>query len=86
MQFDTPFARRARLAKPWRRLRRRQLLRRLMLLLVGLALMVGAAWGLVWLVDVFQAYNPNYYEPKDIERQLHESVQRSRGSQPAPPR
>jgi hypothetical protein len=86
VQLDTPFGRRARLAKPWRRLRRRQLLRRLLLFLVGVILMAGAAWGLVWLVDVFQAYNPNYYEPKDIERQLHENVQRGRAAPSSPPR
>jgi hypothetical protein len=86
VRLDTAFGQRARLAKPWRRLRRRQFLRRLAVIVVGLVLMVGTAWGLVWLVDAFQAYDPKYYEPKDIERQLRDTVERGAGAPTTPAR
>lgn len=59
-------------SKPLRRLRRRRILRRLLIGLIGLVLIAAAAWGLVWMMDAFRAYNPQYYEPKDIDRQRYE--------------
>lgn len=73
VQLDSAFEQRGRLAKPWRRMRRRQMVRRLGLLLGGLLVMAGLAWSLIWAMDVFHAYDPKYYEPKDIERQQHEA-------------
>jgi hypothetical protein len=62
--------------RPLRRLRRRRLLRRLLMGLIALGLIALTAWGLVWLMDAFHAYNPKYYEPKDTERERHELQQR----------
>jgi hypothetical protein len=73
VQLDSAIEQRGRLAKPWRRMRRRQLVRRLELVLGGLLVMAGLAWGLIWTMDVFHAYDPKYYEPKDVERQQHEA-------------
>jgi len=37
--------------------------------------MALAAAGLVWLLEAMHVYNPQYYEPKDVERERYE-VQR----------
>jgi hypothetical protein len=84
VHLDTPLRKHTRLSRPLRRLRRRQWVRLILLVLFGFALMVAAAAGLVWLMETFRTYNPSYYEPKDIERQIHESKPRSGGA-PVPP-
>ncbi len=60
-----------------RRLRRRRRSRRFLLSLAALCLIALSAAGLVWLLETFRAYSPSYYEPKDIERERHEMLQRS---------
>ena len=72
VQFKAPLTRRTRYARPFRRLLWRQRLRRLWFVLVGLVVMAGAAYGLVWMLEALRVYDPKYYEPKDIERQWHE--------------
>jgi hypothetical protein len=49
--------------------RARTVRRRVFVGLISLALLALAAYGLVWLIEEFRAYRPQYYEPKDIERQ-----------------
>jgi hypothetical protein len=84
VHLDAPLGKRSRLSRPLRRLRRQHMVRRILLGLLGFVFMVGAAAGLVWLMEAFRTYNPSYYEPKDIERQLHENSSRS-GEGPVPP-
>ncbi len=57
--------------------------RRLFVGLISLALLALAAYGLVWLIEEFRAYRPQYYEPKDIERQQFQERQ-SGGPRPIP--
>ncbi len=45
------------------------------MILIGVACMALAAYGLVWLLDAMRQYNPKFYEPKDIERYLHQGGQ-----------
>ncbi len=63
-------------SRPLRRLRWRQLIRRGLIALTGLAVIAIAAYGFIWWVDQFRAYYPKYYEPKDIERQRYEQQRR----------
>jgi hypothetical protein len=72
LRLDSPLKPPGQHSKPLRRLRRRRFLRRLLIGLLGLALIAAATWGLVWMMDAFRAYNPQYYEPKDIDRQRYE--------------
>jgi hypothetical protein len=72
LRLDSPLKPPGLHSKPLRRLRRQRFLRRLLIGLIGLALIAAAAWGLVWMMDAFRAYNPQYYEPKDIDRQRYE--------------
>ncbi len=72
LRLDSPLKPPGLHSKPLRRLRRRRFLRRFLIGLIGLALIAAAAWGLVWMMDAFRAYNPQYYEPKDIDRQRYE--------------
>jgi hypothetical protein len=62
---------------PLRRLRRQRLFRRLLICLVALGLIAATASGLVWLLETFRTYDPNYYEPKDIERERYEMQRRA---------
>jgi hypothetical protein len=59
-------------ARPLRRLRLRQLLRRGLIILVGLLVIAVVAYGLDRLIESLRTYQPSYYEPKDVERQMHE--------------
>ena len=63
-------------SRPFRRLRRRQQIRRSLIALIGLAVLAVAAYGLSWWLEQFGAYSPKYYEPKDIERQWYEQQRR----------
>jgi len=63
-------------------LRRRRQLRRVLIGLIVLALIGLTAAGLVWLMETLRTYSPNYYEPKDIERERYEMQQRTSGSTP----
>jgi hypothetical protein len=80
VELHAPIEHRAPHARPLRRLRRRQFLRRLGFALVGLVLIAITTAGLVWLMEAFRNYNPKYYEPKDFERERYEIQRRSGGS------
>jgi cytochrome c-type biogenesis protein CcmE len=56
-----------------RRFRRRQRMRQALVWLVALAVIALAAAGLVSVMEALRNYQPHYYEPKDIERQRHET-------------
>ncbi len=58
--------------KPLQRARIRHALRRGFGILVAVACMAVAAYGLVWLLDAMRLYSPNSYEPRDIERYLYQ--------------
>lgn len=58
--------------------------RRLVVGIISLAMLALAAYGLVWLIEEFRAYRPQYYEPKDIERQQFQE-RRSGETQSLPP-
>jgi hypothetical protein len=81
--FPVKPERRGRLARPFRRLLWRERLHRLWLALLSLVLMAGAAYGLVWMLEALRVYNPTYYEPKDIERQLFEQQKGQPGTAPS---
>jgi hypothetical protein len=51
--------------------------------LISLAMLALAAYGLVWLIEEFRGYRPQYYEPKDIERQQYQQRQIHEGPSPA---
>lgn len=69
VQFHVPRERHALHSRPLRHLRLRRWFRRILLWLISLVGMAIAAYALVWLIGVLQVYNPQFYEPKDIERQ-----------------
>ncbi len=71
-------------AKALRRLRRRQLSRRIVICLAALSLIALSAAGLVWLMESFRTYSPVYYEPKDIERERYETQRRAVDTRPIP--
>ncbi len=50
----------------------RRALRRGFRILLAIACMAMAAYGLVWLLDAMRLYSPKYYEPRDIERYLYQ--------------
>jgi PilZ domain-containing protein len=79
VRFQVPLERRGVHSQPFRRLRRRQCIRRSLMVLIGLAVIAIAAYGFVWWVEQFRTYYPKYYEPKDIERQGYEQQQRQEG-------
>jgi len=63
--------------------RARRLRHRVFVGMISLAMLALAAYGLVWLIEEFRTYRPQYYEPKDIERQQHQ--QRQAGDASSPP-
>jgi len=63
--------------------RARRIRRRVFVGLISLAMLALAAYGLVWLIEEFRGYRPQYYEPKDVERQQFQ--QRQIGETPPPP-
>jgi len=72
LRLDVPAKAHSPHARPLRRLRRRWALRRLAIGAAALIVIALAAWGLGRMMDAFRAYDPRYYEPKDIERQRYE--------------
>ena len=85
IEMDEPLERHAKASRPLARLRFRLFLRRLLLGSIALGLMALAAAGLVWMLEAMRAYNPQYYEPKDIERERHEIQRTSDGAKQQPP-
>lgn len=79
MRFHVSLERRGVHSRPFRRLRWRQLIRRGLIVLIGLAVIAIAAYGVDWWVEQFRTYDPKYYEPKDIERQGYEQQRRLEG-------
>jgi hypothetical protein len=69
-----------------RRFRRRQQVRRMLFWLVTLGVIALTAAGLVWLMEGLRNYQPQYYEPKDIERERHETQRRLENAKPPPSR
>jgi hypothetical protein len=47
--------------------------------------MALAAAGLLWLLEAMRAYNPQYYEPKDVERERYEVQRLLDGAKQQPP-
>jgi PilZ domain len=87
IELDKPLERHSKVSRPLARLRCRLFFRRLLLGSIALGLMALAAAGLVWLLEAMRAYNPQYYEPKDVERERYEAQHPSDGvKQQAPPR
>lgn len=60
--------------------------RRLVFAAFFLLLMAAAAAGLMRVMDVFRNYNSQYYEPKDIERQIYQEQQQQQAPRATPPR
>ena len=69
-------------ARPLRRLRRQRFFRRLAIYLLALILITLTVAGLVWLLETFHQYKPNYYEPKDMERERYETQHRATDAKP----
>jgi hypothetical protein len=72
IELDKALDRHAKASRPLARLRRRLFFRRLLLRSIVLGLIAIAAAGLVWLLESMRTYDPQYYEPKDIERERYE--------------
>jgi hypothetical protein len=85
IEMDEPLERHAKASRPLARLRLRRFFRRLLLGGIALGLMALAAAGLVWMLEAMRGYNPQYYEPKDIERERHEMQRSSDGAKQQPP-
>lgn len=75
VQFIAPADRRGAFSKPLLYLQARRALRRGLILLVCVASIAVAMYGLLWLIDAMRTYDPKYYEPKDLERERHELQQ-----------
>jgi hypothetical protein len=82
ISYDVPLEARASDARPFRRLRFSRWLRRALIVLIGLAGLAVAAYGLVYLMEALRTYDPwsKFYEPKDTERQRHEQLRRAEES------
>jgi hypothetical protein len=84
VEFDAPVTQRGTVSLQVRRVRRRQRLRRALIWLVALGLIALSAAGLVWVMEALRNYRPQYYEPKDIERERHETQRRLEDARPRP--
>jgi hypothetical protein len=73
IELDRPLERHASAPRALVRFRRRRFLRRLVLGCITLGAIALAAAGLVWLMEAMRSYSPQYYEPKDIERERYET-------------
>jgi hypothetical protein len=41
--------------------------------LIGLAAIAASAYGIVWLIEGMNTFDPKrHYEPKDVEREIHD--------------
>lgn len=85
VRFQAPLNRDEAQARPLRRLQRRKFLRRSLILLLTLAALAIAAYGVDWWIDQFRIYYPKFYEPKDIERQEYEQKQLKESQEPSKP-
>ena len=85
IELDKPLERHTKASRPLARLRRRLFFRRLLLGSIALGLMALAAAGLVLLLEAMRAYNPQYYEPKDVERERYEAQRLSNDAKRQPP-
>lgn len=83
IRFQVPLERSGVHSRPLRWVILRRLLRRGLIALIGLAAIAIAAYGLLWLVNGLQTYDPKFYEPKDIERERYQTQGRPEGSRPA---
>ena len=86
VEFDAPVGRRRMVGPQVRRFRRRQRVRRALIWLVALGLIALTAAGLVWVMEALRNYRPQYYEPKDIERERHEIQRRLEDAKSRPQR
>ena len=84
VRFQIPLERRGEHSRPFRRLRLRQLIRRSLMVLIGLAVIAIATYGFDWWVQQFKIYYPKFYEPKDIERQGYEQRRLEEGAKKSP--
>jgi hypothetical protein len=75
IRFQVPLEPHGVLARPLRRLRLRQFLRRGLIVLLGSIVIAVGAYGLDRLIESLRTYRPTYYEPKDVERQVYEDQQ-----------
>jgi hypothetical protein len=82
VRFQAGLDRRGRHARPLRWIRLRRLSRRGMIALIGFLVIATAAYGLVWWLESQGKYRPRYYEPKDVERQIHDLQQDLREVKP----
>jgi len=85
IEMDEPLEWHAKASRPLARLRCRLFFRRLLLGSIAFGLMALAAAGLVWLLEAMHVYNPQYYEPKDVERERYEIQRPSDGAKQQPP-
>jgi hypothetical protein len=85
IEMDKPLERHAKVLRPLARLRCRLFFRRILLGSIAFGLIALAAAGMVWLLEAMHAYNPQYYEPKDMERERFEVQRLSDGAKSQPP-
>ena len=80
IEMDEPLEWHAKALRPLARLRCRLFFRHLLLGSIAFGLMALAAAGVVWMLEAMRAYNPQYYEPKDVERERYEVQRPSDGA------
>lgn len=83
IRFQVPLERSGVQSRPLRWVILRRLLRRGLIALIGLAGIAVAAYGLLWLINNLQTYDPRYYEPKDLERERYQIQRLPERSRPA---
>ena len=86
MRVSGPPQRSAVNSRSFKGLRRRRGFRRVLVGCIALGVIALAAAGLVWLMNAMRAYNPQYYEPKDLERERYELQRRATETNEAPVR
>ena len=74
------------LTRPYLMMRVRVWWRRLVFAAFALLIMAAASAALVYVLEIFHRYNPQFYEPKDIERQLYQEQQMQLPPRPSSPR